>query len=345
MAASTISIEQFLQLATEHLVLDVRSPREFQHAHIPNASPLPLFDDEERHLVGTAYKQQSRSDAIKIGLDFFGTKMKTMVNKVEGFLAERNSKTVLVHCWRGGMRSAAVAWLLDLYGFKVYVLKGGYKSFRNWALAQMAMPHPLRILCGYTGSGKTEILQELVKRGQPVLDLEGFAGHKGSAFGDLGLPPQPSAEQFENKLVLGLYQLRQKFGNQPIWVESESSRIGDININHLFFNQMKEAERVQIEIPLAARLEKVVQEYGIFKKEDLMAAVGRIQRRLGGLETKKTLAFLKENDIKSAFDILIRYYDKFYEKSTLFQPPFLNLHLAGTDAVKNAQLLLKQLYK
>lgn len=343
MAVHKISIETFLQLAKKHLVIDVRSPKEFQHAHIPNALSMPLFDDEERKIIGTTYKQQSRNQAIKIGLDFFGVKMKDMVDKVESLLSQMESKTVLVHCWRGGMRSAAVAWLLDLYGFKVSVLTGGYKKFRNWALEQIAKPYPLIILSGYTGSGKTEILHELEKLQQPVLDLEGIAGHKGSAFGDLGLPIQPSTEQFENQLAFRLNALCSSFGQQPIWVESESSRIGNINVNHLFFNQMKEAKRIHIEIPLGARLNKVVQEYGMFKKEDLMSAVERIQRRLGGLETKKTLEYLNNNDTKSAFEILIRYYDKFYKNGNLFTTPVLNIQLEDTDHVKNASLILKKI--
>ncbi|MFZ1858338.1 MAG: rhodanese-like domain-containing protein, partial [Chitinophagaceae bacterium] len=135
MAIEKLHIEKFLELAKQHPVVDVRSPGEYAHAHIPGAYSLPLFTDEERKLVGTAYKQQSREQAIKIGLDFFGGKMRKMVEEVEQFgirsselnsantqLKTQHSKTVLVHCWRGGMRSAGVAWLLDLYGFKVYTL-------------------------------------------------------------------------------------------------------------------------------------------------------------------------------------------------------------------------------
>ena len=158
MAIQKITIEQFLELAKQHPVLDVRSPGEYKHAHIPGAHSLPLFSDEERKNVGTAYKQQSRETAIKIGLDYFGGKMRGMVEEVEKLIVDRGSLTgkpsnneqrtsnnVLVHCWRGGMRSAGVAWLLDLYGYKVYTLVGGYKAYRKWVLAQFEKDYPFHI--------------------------------------------------------------------------------------------------------------------------------------------------------------------------------------------------------
>ena len=197
MAVQKLTIEEFVKLAKEHPVLDVRSPGEYNHAHMPGAYSLPLFTDEERKMVGTAYKQQSREAAIKVGLDYFGVKMKTMVEETE-FLVSRfslNSATsnqtpvneqqetrnVLVHCWRGGMRSAGVAWLLDLYGFNVYTLVGGYKSYRKWVLAQFEKDYNFNIIGGYTGSGKTLLLHELKMQHKKIIDLELLANHKGSA--------------------------------------------------------------------------------------------------------------------------------------------------------------------
>ena len=136
MAITKINIEQFISASKNQLILDVRSPSEYNHAHIPDAISLPLFSDEERKIVGTAYKQKSRQAAIKLGLDYFGVKMKMMVEQVEKLVAEHQQKhetkstIVYVHCWRGGMRSGAVSWLLDLYGFKVCQLVGGYKAYR-----------------------------------------------------------------------------------------------------------------------------------------------------------------------------------------------------------------------
>ncbi len=224
MAIDKIDIEKYLQLSNQHPVIDVRSPGEFNQAQIPGAYSLPLFTDEERKVVGTTYKQQSRESAIKIGLDFFGVKMKPIVEEVELL----NNKTVLIHCWRGGMRSAAVAWLLDMYGFKVYTLTGGYKSFRNWVLKQFVAAYNLKILGGYTGSGKTMILQELNRKGYAVIDLENLANHKGSAFGAIGEKPQPSQEMFENLLAMKLFEVPP---TSEVWLEDESQRIGVFNLN------------------------------------------------------------------------------------------------------------------
>ena len=207
MGVEKIHIEQFLELAKEYPVLDVRSPGEYRHAHIPGAYSLPLFSDEERKVVGTTYKQQSREASIKIGLDYFGPKMRKMVEEVELLIRSResgqmvnDSRLVLVHCWRGGMRSGAVSWLLDLYGFKVYTLIGGYKKYRNYVLDTFRLPLQFNILGGYTGSGKTELLKTLKEKGESVIDLEDIAKHKGSAFGNIDMPEQPTQEMFENIL-------------------------------------------------------------------------------------------------------------------------------------------------
>ncbi len=307
MAAEKINIENFLKLAEEYPVIDVRSPGEFNHAQIPGAYSLPLFTDEERKIVGTTYKQQSREAAIKIGLDFFGIKMKKMVEEAESL----KNKTVLVHCWRGGMRSGAIAWLLDMYGFKVYTLSGGYKAFRNWVLKQFDAAYNLKILGGYTGSGKTVVLQELTSKNYPVIDLEKLANHKGSAFGAIGEKPQPSQEMFENFLAAELFK---KSSLAEIWLEDESQRIGKMIIPNSFWEKMRTSPVYFLDIPFEERLNYLITTYGNFEKEKLGEAIERIQKRLGGLETKTAKNFLAENNIRDCFSILLKYYDKLYYK-------------------------------
>lgn len=326
MAVKRISVEEFLQLSKQHPIADVRSPSEFVHAHIPGAFSLPLFTDDERKIVGTTYKQKSREDAIKIGLDFFGPNMKNILLHAEVVLNKLNTKTILVHCWRGGMRSAAIAWLLDLYGFQVYTLQGGYKAYRNWVLQQFNKNYPLQILGGYTGSAKTETLQALKKQGGIVIDLEFLAHHKGSAFGNLGMPNQPSTEMFENKLAMALRQSSEDLiqTNQTrIWLESESQRIGNINIPSTFFKQMKEAPYLFLDIPFEKRLSFICIHYGKFEKIELINAILRIKKRLGGLETKTAINFLLEDNITASFEVLLRYYDKYYNKSKLAEEQHL----------------------
>lgn len=313
-----INIEKLLQLLPDTPVIDVRSPGEFAHAKIPGAYSLPLFDDEERKIVGTIYKQESREKAIKTGVDFFGGKMRKMIEEVEGLLKNRSTKNVIVHCWRGGMRSAGVAWLLDLYGFRIYTVAGGYKAYRKWVLEQLAKDHDIKILGGYTGSGKTEVLKFLQNHQECIVDLEGFANHKGSAFGALGLPPQPSQEMFENLVALELF--KQGSAGKPIWLEDESQRIGLVNLPQPFWQLVRSKPVYFIDVPFENRLDYIVKHYGKLNRGDLAAATLRIQKRLGGLETKTALAFLAEDNIKECFRILLAYYDKQYSKGLANRP-------------------------
>jgi len=341
MPIQKITIEEFLKLAKHHPVFDVRSPGEFNHAHIPNANSLPLFDDEERKQVGTTYKQQSREAAIKIGLDFFGVKMRKMVEEVELLVSrfsltgeivsatnnqQQETRNVLVHCWRGGMRSAAIAWLLDLYGFKVYLLVGGYKAYRKWVLAQFEKDYNFNIIGGYTGSGKTLLLQELKNRNKTIIDLEGLANHKGSAFGALGEKPQPGQEMFENLLAQSLFVANSSMGRKDstpkhkdqsstvIYIEDESQRIGNLQLPMPLWYTMRKSPVYFIDIPFEQRLDYITEDYGKQEKDKIAEAINRIQKRLGGLETKNAINFLQEDNLRECFRILLSYYDKWYQK-------------------------------
>ncbi len=367
MSVEKINIEYFLELSKRHPVIDVRSPGEYNHAHIPGAFSIPLFTDEERAIVGTAYKQDSREKAIKHGLDFFGPKMKKMVEEVEaivsrqsaigsqGELRLRTANCILVYCWRGGMRSGAVAWLLDVYGFKVFTLIGGYKKFRNYVLDTFRLPFDLKILGGYTGSGKTETIKELERRGETVINLEEIAQHKGSAFGNIGMPKQPTQEMFENILASGLrikrYEPKDQtpfpqivLNHSPIWVEDESQRIGHVNIPNELWNTMRRSPIYFLDIPFEDRLDHLVEEYGRLDKEKVIDAIERIRERLGGLESKRAIDYLNENNTIESFRILLKYYDKWYTKG-LHNRENINslLHLIKCDTVstENAKKLVQ----
>jgi tRNA 2-selenouridine synthase len=350
MAVEKIYIEQFLELAKQHPVIDVRSPGEYKHAHIPGAYSIPLFNDEERKIVGTAYKQESREKAIKIGIDFFGLKMRRMVEEVENIcdIKSKNddvietpnitlhaSNIVLIYCWRGGMRSTGVAWLMDLYGFKVYTLTGGYKKFRNYVLDTFKLPFQLKILGGYTGSGKTEALEALKtlqQKRESVIDLEAIANHKGSAFGNINMAEQPGQEMFENILAQALratltdgrYSVSairtltnngQQTTSNAVWLEDESQRIGLVNIPNDLWNNMRQSLLYFLDIPFEERLEHIVQEYGQLERQRLIDAIVRIREKLGGLNAKNAIQLLEEGNTIESFRILLKYYDRFYLKA------------------------------
>jgi tRNA 2-selenouridine synthase len=345
MAVKRISIAEFVSMMEQYPILDVRSPLEYAHAHMKNAYSLPLFSDEERKVVGIAYKQQGKQPAIKLGLNYFGVKMAAMVSEVEVLLAaspDPNNKLLLVHCWRGGMRSAGVAWLLDLYGYTVYTLAGGYKAYRNWVLAQFTISYQCKVLGGFTGSGKTETLHALQALKEPIIDLEGLAHHKGSAFGNLGQPMQPSQEQFENILAQLLFKIHTE--HAYVWVEDESRRIGLVNIPAPLFEQMRKSKVYFLDIPFSQRLQFIVSGYGKFEKDKLMTAILRIKKRLGGLETKTAINFLIEDDVISSFSVLLTYYDKLYLKgaNNRENPELLiqKIEVADIDPSANAATLL-----
>ncbi len=331
------------------IIIDVRSPAEFEHAHIPHALNLPLFDNEQRAMIGTTYKKQSREAAIKAGLPIFGTKMLPMIETVEAWIKDRQKEndltkpTIYLHCWRGGMRSAAVAWLLDLYGYKVVQLTGGYKAYRNWVLEQFTISYSLKVLGGYTGSGKTEVLHALQNKNYPVIDLEGLANHKGSAYGAIGQLPQPSQEMFENILAEKLLEVNKK--QKSIWIEDESQRIGTVLIPTPFFHLMRSSPCYFLTIPFKQRLNFIIEGYGSFDQKSLIAATMRIQKRLGGLETKTAVDYITAGALKEAFSILLKYYDKWYEKNTKNEViPTIELipvNAELVDAEHNASLLEK----
>ncbi len=287
-------------------LLDVRSPAEFEQGHIPAAISVPLFSDAERAEVGTCYKQQGRDAAVELGVAIASPKLPGLITTAKQLAPDRR---VRLHCWRGGMRSGAVAWLLETAGFQVATLAGGYKAFRRWALQAVELPRPIVIVGGMTGSGKTDILQALATLGEQVVDLEAIAHHRGSSFGALGLPPQPSNEQFENELAV---QWAQCDPQRVVWLEAESKRVGRCRIPEALFQQMMQAPVLEVVRSRDERLALLVDMYGTATTEDLILATERIRKRLGGLRTQQAVELLGDRRLSEACDVMLHYYDKTY---------------------------------
>ena len=320
----SINIQRFLELRILLPVLDARSEGEYAHAHVQGAINLPLLNNQEREKVGTCYKQKGREEAVLLGFDLVGSKFGDYIRKAK----EIAHSEIIVYCWRGGMRSNIMAWLLEKAGLKVYLLEGGYKTFRHWALNEFEQPFQLLVLGGKTGSGKTEVLHEMKNSGEQVIDLEGLAHHRGSAFGALGQPAQPTSEQFENNLALELLQIDRK---KTLWLENESSKIGGVKIPDGIYNQMRSNIVVEIDVPLENRIENIARDYASFPKDKLAEATRRIEKKLGNKNMNDGINYLNENDFYNWIKILLDYYDKTYTFSKSQRAPGTVLNVPITS--------------
>lgn len=303
-----INIQQYWTNYKNTPLFDVRTPSEYQKGHIPTAINLPLFSDEERAVVGTIYKKQNPQEALLKGLELVGPKLRSLIEQVKN---HTEAKSISVHCWRGGKRSGSTAWLLGMAGYQVNSLQGGYKAYRTQVLKNLSIPLPhLVVLGGKTGCGKTKILKALAKQGEQVIDLEGFAHHKGSAFGGIGQREQPSTEQFENNLY---EYIRNLDPQKRIWVENESKGIGKVFLPTAFWTQMKAAPLINIELPDAVRLAFLIEEYTVEDIAALKIGFHKIKKRLGGLRYQEAIHLLEQKEVAAAARIALQYYDKSYQ--------------------------------
>jgi tRNA 2-selenouridine synthase len=301
-----INISEFITLSESHPVIDVRSPAEFTSGHIPGAFNIPLFDNDERKIVGTIYKQKDRGKAIAKGFEFVGLKMSELIDDVRKI---STGNQLLVHCWRGGMRSAAIAWWFERNGFQCKTLIGGYKSYRRLVQEYFNQKFNFLVLGGLTGSGKTTILHFLQEKGEQVIDLEKLASHKGSAFGSLGEPDQPSTEHFENMLF---QELRAFEPDKRIWIEDESHNIGTVLIPKSIYLQIRSSRVICIQPDLDSRLDNLVKDYGAFSTEILKSSLEKIGKRIGGQRLKDAFKCLDEGNYRRVAEIALAYYDKTY---------------------------------
>jgi tRNA 2-selenouridine synthase len=301
-----LDITRFLRQASEYPVIDVRSPGEFASGHIPGAINIPLFSDQEREAVGIRYKNEGRIHAILHGLDLSGP---GMASKLREAIKIAGDGKLMVYCWRGGMRSEAMAWLFSLGDIETEILDGGYKSYRNHVLEYLSEKRNYIILGGLTGSGKTELLRTMGKNGHQVIDLEGIACHKGSAFGSLGQPPQPSSEHFANMLhrEISLSDM-----NQPVWLEDESKNIGSVFMPDQFYRRMQESPVIALIMDVKTRMPRLLKEYSAHAKDELISSVLKISKRLGGDNTKESIESIESGDFTRAIEITLGYYDKTY---------------------------------
>jgi tRNA 2-selenouridine synthase len=301
-----ISIEDLLNLRNSLPVVDVRSEGEYNMGHIQQAINIPLLNNAERVAVGTDYKQRGQLEAIKTGFRLVGPRLLDIIEATERIAIH---KEIIVHCWRGGMRSTNFCQFVGMAGIKTHQLKGGYKSYRHVAVESFKKPFQFKIIGGCTGSGKSEILRALRKQGEQIIDLEKLASHKGSAFGGLMQAPQPTTEQFQNDLFEEILKLDI---HKPIWIEDESIAIGKIFLPDELWRTMSASPVVEIALDQAERIKRLVNEYGDADREAFLRAMERITKKLGGQHFKAAKEKLLLDDMASTIEILLTYYDKAY---------------------------------
>lgn len=330
-------ISDFLEQRKQGVVIDVRTPAEYAKGHVPESINVPLFSNAERILIGTTFKQIGREEAVLQGLQLIGPRMADIVLQVKAIAID---KPIYIYCWRGGMRSGSVAWLLQTTGMQVRQLVGGYKAYRNHFYKLLSTkPWQLIVLGGRTGSGKTEILNHLAAKGQQVIDLEKIACHKGSAFGGLGQLPQPTTEHFENLLHESFLRADP---SKPIWVEGESQRIGFCFIPMQFYTMMQSALYINVVVPASQRVERLVKDYAHFPKAKLTEAVMNIKKRLGGLGFQQALEAIEASDFHRVAQLSLAYYDKTYDYCyTERSSDKMALELETSNVEEIADFLLK----
>tara|TARA_B100000674_G_scaffold473449_1_gene464401 strand:+ start:4177 stop:5232 length:1056 start_codon:yes stop_codon:yes gene_type:complete len=321
-------------------IVDVRTPSEFVQGHWPGAVNIPLFTDDQRHQVGLTYKQQGRLAAIELGLQLCGPALAELSAALTR-TAAGSSGPLRLYCWRGGMRSNSMAWLAGLSDHPATVLEGGYKSYRRWVLDRFNQTWPLHVLGGRTGTGKTDLLLELNRRGVGVVDLEGLANHRGSSFGNLGLPEQPTSEQYENMLAERLENLRDN-GATEIWLEAESIQVGRCRIPKGLFDQMRTAPVLEIQRCERERVERLVGVYSCHGKAELSEATERIQKRLGPQRTRQALEAIASENWSVACQAMLDYYDSCYDRELERSPVRTTVNLQGFDTQQSARLLLEK---
>ncbi|RQD67182.1 MAG: tRNA 2-selenouridine(34) synthase MnmH [Tindallia sp. MSAO_Bac2] len=339
----TVNIDEVIN-DSSCLFVDLRSPAEFEKGTIHNAVNLPILDNEERELIGTIYKQKSASEAKLVGIDKVSPKLDMMLNKIIDY--KSRYKKIVLFCSRGGYRSGPLVHLCNHMKIKVFQLKGGYKSYRKYTLNYFDNIHTFHkfiVLHGYTGVGKTIMLDKLENEGFPCINLEEMAHNSGSVFGFIGQPIEKTTQkQFESLL------LDKMIKNKSIYffIESESQRIGGITIPTAIYNQMVKGFHVLIDTSHSNRVDNLIKEYAdemSKKNDDLIKALNDLKQILGTDKIQKYKRKLLEGDYKSIVqELTINYYDPLYRHSLKKYSYDLNITY---DTIEEALEQLRQFYK
>lgn len=299
-----------------HTMIDVRSPSEYCEATIPGSINIPVFTDEERAEIGTLYKQVSKEAANERGLEIFSAKLPAFIRQFQ-----KIDTPMTVFCWRGGMRSKTAATVLNLMGIKANRLSGGIRTYRQWVVKELekeVFTPELFVLNGYTGCGKTVLLNRLADEGYPAIDLEDLAGHRGSIFGQIGREPN-NQKKFDSLLV---HEIQKVQDNSFVYIEGESKRIGKVLIPSFLFDKKEHGTHVFIHMPLAQRVKNILDDYNPWGDGDkFLEAFNLIKRRIHMPIAKEIEEKLGAGQFEEVVALLLEYYyDPRYEYSTTKHP-------------------------
>ena len=301
------------------LLIDVRSPEEYYKGHMPNSISIPIFNNEERSIIGKKYKYSGRENAVREGFKIIENKIDKIINKfilikkefqISTIDKTANDTYIKIYCARGGMRSQSMLWLLEKFHYPCITLNGGYKTYRNWVLNIFKDRQKIIVIGGKTGTRKTKILEKLKALGYQILDFENLANHRGSSFGGLGMKEQPTNEQYENLIAEDLNKFNKK---KIIFVEAESANIGKNRIPHELYKQMKNSKRIEIIRNEKIRIKELINTYSKYKKNDLKESVLKITKRLGPQRTKSAINSIDNEDWENVCKSVLDYYDRCYE--------------------------------
>lgn len=312
-----IDIGEALKLK-DVVFIDVRSPKEYKEDHVLNAINMPILTDEEREETGYIYKQVSHEQAKEMGLSYASYKLVDMYKEIRKIVVE--GKKPVFYCFRGGMRSNSVANVMSTMGMKVYLINGGYKSYRKHVInyfEEFSDKHKFIVVHGHTGVGKTKILKQLEKENQNVIDLEAFAKNMGSAFGGIAYNEEiVNQKRFESLI----FEKLMSFDEREIFVESESKRIGRVLVPENMFDRMENGRHVLVETTMKNRVNNIMEDYideeDHQRNEKLCRAVGFIKKKLGNEKYNQIIDYINTKRYEEAVEeLMINYYDPLYQYS------------------------------
>lgn len=302
------------KLKNKYILVDLRSPKEYYEFTIPNSINIPIFENREREEIGYVYKQKSVDEAKELGVDIMSSKLPNFYRKVRELEKEHN--TLIFFCERGGMRSTSIASLMDSLGIKSYKLADGYKGYRNYInkeLPTVVEESEFIVIHGNTGVGKTDILKELELLGENIIDLEGYANHRGSFFGSLGLGKPRSQKMFDSLI----YEKIKSTEKKVFFIEAESKRVGKVMIIDALVNKMKSGLHINVEATMDKRVSNILKEYS-YDKDEVIEVLEKLRLYLSNDEVDICIELVEKNKYEEIVEFLMeKYYDPLYLKKSV----------------------------